>query len=92
LEDQSAGPFQEERGDPVYHVRGSVFGKESQCQLVGIDLVKASLYIEKKSGNPKLWAGKGSTFMGEGGAGVKRGEVLGIPRRPTHKAHAQTPA
>ena len=66
LEDEGAPSPSEERGDPVDHVRGYVFGEEEGSELGRVDVVEAGLYVEEEGGDFQEGSLKGSDFMGEG--------------------------
>ena len=63
MEDQSAGVFREERGNPVSHVRGDVLRKEEGPEVQGVDIVEASLDIEKEGGHHPSGVLEGMDFV-----------------------------
>ena len=75
LKDEGAPPPSEERGNPVDHVRGYVFGEEEGSELGRVDVVEAGLYVEEEGGDFQEGSLKGSDFMGEGGRCVRGAEA-----------------
>ena len=70
LEDQGAGAFREEGGDPVNHVGGDVLLEEKRPEFGGIDIVETGFNVEKKGGDSLPRALEGADFMDQGGAGI----------------------
>ena len=52
MKDQCAGPFGQERRDPVNLVSGGGFGQERGPGGKGVDIIKPGLDIEEKGGGP----------------------------------------
>ena len=75
LEDEGAPSPSEERGNPVDHVGGYVFGEEEGSELGRVDIVKAGLYVEKEGGDFQEGSLKGSDLMGEGGHCIRGAEA-----------------
>ena len=65
MEDEGAPSPREERGNPVDHVGGYVFGEEEGSELGRVDIVEAGLYVEEESGDFQERSWKGSDFMSE---------------------------
>ena len=74
LDDEGAPPPSEERGNPVDHVRGYVFGEEEGPELGCVDVVEAGLYVEEEGGDFQEGSFKGSDLIGEGGRWVRGAE------------------
>ena len=51
LEDEGAPSPSEERGNPVDHVGGYVFGMEEGPELGRVDIVEAGLYVVEEGGD-----------------------------------------
>ena len=51
LEDKGTLSSRKERGDPVDHIYGNVFGEEDEPKLRRVDIVQASLYVKEECGN-----------------------------------------
>ena len=75
LEDECAPSSSEERGNPVDHVGGYVFGEEEGWELGRVDIVEAGFYVKEEGGDFQEGSSKGSDIMGEGGHCIRGAEA-----------------